>query len=159
MGGGRAKWKGIFCDASVISKVLRGSVEKPVRIYSRRSTILHEFIGYKFEIHNGRSFVPLTVSIGMVGHKFGEFSMTRTVNEFLTGRKKLAGQKPEEQEEMKLLMTQTDNEVVMSEEEKVEHEGKRVMQSLMQEAKNANKKKGVAKKTNAPNTKGSPKTL
>jgi len=80
----RSKWKGLFCDVAVtkhVQKVLDAGGPKtqslPIRVWSRRSAILPEFVGYRFEVHNGKVFVPLEVRDGMVGHKFGEFSFTR----------------------------------------------------------------------------------
>ena len=49
-----------------------------IRIWSRRSTILPQFVGLTFGVHNGRRFIPVLVTEGMVGHKFGEFAPTRT---------------------------------------------------------------------------------
>jgi len=76
----RAIWKGPFIDWYVIKKVqavIKGDKLQPIRLWSRRSTILKEFVGLKFEVHNGKSFIPLEVKQEMVGHKFGEFSPTR----------------------------------------------------------------------------------
>ncbi|MDO9079568.1 MAG: 30S ribosomal protein S19 [Desulfuromonadales bacterium] len=52
--------------------------KKVIKTWSRRSTILPEFVGYTFAVHNGKKFVPVFVSENMVGHKLGEFSPTRT---------------------------------------------------------------------------------
>ena len=52
--------------------------KKVIKPWSRRSTILPEFVGYTFAVHNGKKFVPVFVSENMVGHKLGEFSPTRT---------------------------------------------------------------------------------
>ena len=51
--------------------------KKPIKTWSRRSTIIPEFVGHTFNVHNGRMFIPVYVSEQMVGHKLGEFSPTR----------------------------------------------------------------------------------
>ena len=52
--------------------------KKPIKTWSRRSTIIPDFVGHTFNVHNGRMFIPVYVSEQMVGHKLGEFSPTRT---------------------------------------------------------------------------------
>ncbi|MEI8321388.1 MAG: 30S ribosomal protein S19 [Alphaproteobacteria bacterium] len=77
----RSVWKGPFVDGYLLKKaeVARNSGRKDViKIWSRRSTILPHFVGVTFGVHNGRKFVPVFVTENMVGHKFGEFSPTRT---------------------------------------------------------------------------------
>lgn len=77
----RSVWKGPFFDESVVKKVEHAkkiNSQKPIRIWSRRSTILPEFIGFVFEVYNGKKFIPVVVREEMIGHKFGEFSPTRT---------------------------------------------------------------------------------
>lgn len=73
--------KGPFIDRHLMNKV-KSSVEtkskKPIKTWSRRSTILPEMIDLTFAVHNGKDFVPVFVTENMVGHKLGEFSMTRT---------------------------------------------------------------------------------
>jgi len=70
-----------FVDWYILEKVekVRNSERKntPVKIYSRRSTILSQFVGFNFEVHNGKSFMPLYIIEGMIGYKFGEFIPTR----------------------------------------------------------------------------------
>ena len=62
-----------------IARDYLSSSKKPlVKIWSRRSTILPQFVGINFAVHNGKKFVSVTVTEGMVGHKFGEFAPTRT---------------------------------------------------------------------------------
>ena len=76
----RSVWKGPFVDESLIKKVEKiknESVKKPIKTWSRKSTILPDFVGISFLIYNGKKFIPITVSEDMVGHKFGEFSPTR----------------------------------------------------------------------------------
>jgi small subunit ribosomal protein S19 len=73
--------KGPFVDQSLFNKITSALGEggrKPVRTYSRRSTILPEFVGSNVMVHNGNKFIPIYVTDNMVGHKFGEFAPTRT---------------------------------------------------------------------------------
>ena len=77
----RAIWKGPFVEESLIKKVEQQknqSQKKPIKTWSRKSTIIPEFVGISFLIYNGKKFIPLTVSEDMVGHKLGEFAPTRT---------------------------------------------------------------------------------
>jgi small subunit ribosomal protein S19 len=77
----RSVWKGPFVDGYLLKKAeaARGSGRKEIiRIWSRRSTILPQFVGLTFGVYNGQKFVPVLVTENMVGHKFGEFSPTRT---------------------------------------------------------------------------------
>ena len=77
----RSVWKGPFVEESLIKKVDRQKNEtnkKPIKTWSRKSTIIPDFIGLSFLIYNGKKFIPLTISEDMVGHKLGEFSPTRT---------------------------------------------------------------------------------
>ena len=77
----RSVWKGPFVDGYLLKKAAatHGSGRKSViKIWSRRSTILPQFVGLTFGVYNGRKFIPVLVSENMVGHKFGEFSPTRT---------------------------------------------------------------------------------
>ncbi len=77
----RSLKKGPFVDDSVMKKVnraLNSADKKIIKTWSRRSTILPEFIGMTFAVHNGRKFIPVYVTENMVGHKLGEFSPTRT---------------------------------------------------------------------------------
>jgi len=73
--------KGPFVDENLLRKVdLEGEPNrsKVVKTWSRRSTIIPEFVGTTFAVHNGRKFIPVFVSENMVGHKLGEFAPTRT---------------------------------------------------------------------------------
>ena len=76
----RSVWRGPFVDPSLIKKVEKqknqGSTT-PIKTWSRKSTIIPEFIGISFLIHNGKKFIPIKISEEMVGHKLGEFSPTR----------------------------------------------------------------------------------
>jgi len=72
--------KGPFVDAYLVKKVevVRATNDKrPVKTWSRRSTVLPEFIGLTIAVHNGKQHVPVYISENMVGHKLGEFSLTR----------------------------------------------------------------------------------
>ena len=77
----RSVWKGPFVDGYLLKKAdaVRGAGRNDViKTWSRRSTIMPQFVGLTFGVHNGKKFIPVTVSEAMVGHKFGEFSPTRT---------------------------------------------------------------------------------
>ena len=77
----RSVWKGPFVDGYLLAKAdaARASTRTEViKIWSRRSTILPQFVGLVFGVYNGRKFLPVQVSENMVGHKFGEFSPSRT---------------------------------------------------------------------------------
>ena len=64
----------------------------PIKTWSRNSTIIPEFVGHSFLIHNGKSFIPITVSEEMVGHKLGEFSPTRKFSGHTPADKKAAAE-------------------------------------------------------------------
>lgn len=77
----RSVKKGAFVDGHLqkkIQKVLNLGDKKPIKTWSRRSTITPEFIGLTFLIHNGKRFIPVFITENMVGHKLGEFAPTRT---------------------------------------------------------------------------------
>ncbi len=89
----RAIWKGPFVHPSLLKKVdkLKGqSNRKPIKTWSRNSTIIPDFVGHSFLIHNGKSFIPITISEEMVGHKLGEFAPTRTFKGHTPADKKAA---------------------------------------------------------------------
>jgi len=76
----RSVWKGPFVDGYLLKKAEASRASgrnEVIKIWSRRSTILPQFVGLTFGVHNGRKFVPVLVTEDMVGHKFGEFSPTR----------------------------------------------------------------------------------
>ena len=73
----RSVWKGPFVELSLLKKVEAGS-KGPIKTWSRRSTILPQFVGHTFNVYNGKKFVPVSVSEEMVGMKLGEFAPTRT---------------------------------------------------------------------------------
>ena len=77
----RSVWKGPFVEESLMRKVDKQKNEtnkKPIKTFSRKSTIIPDFVGISFLIYNGKKFIPITVSEDMVGHKLGEFAPTRT---------------------------------------------------------------------------------
>jgi small subunit ribosomal protein S19 len=78
----RSIWKGLFVDLYLLKKAEgaqdAGSRAGPIKTWSRRSTILPQFVGLTFNVYNGRKFIPVSVNEDMVGHKLGEFSPTRT---------------------------------------------------------------------------------
>ena len=61
-----------------VEKMNASGGKRPIKTWSRRSTIIPDFVGHTFNVHNGRTFIPVYVSEQMVGHKLGEFSPTRT---------------------------------------------------------------------------------
>jgi small subunit ribosomal protein S19 len=76
----RSVWKGPFVDGYLLKKAetAQGSGRKDViKTWSRRSTIMPQFVGLTFGVHNGQKHVPVSVSEDMVGHKLGEFAPTR----------------------------------------------------------------------------------
>jgi small subunit ribosomal protein S19 len=78
---GRSVSKGPFVDGHLMDKVVamnEKNEKKVVRTWSRRSTIVPDFIGHTLAVHNGKKFIPVYVTENMVGHKLGEFSPTRT---------------------------------------------------------------------------------
>src|SRR5881392_2202404 len=77
----RSLKKGPFVDVPLLEKVEvmnREREKKVIKTWSRRSTVTPEMVGHTIAVHNGRKFVPVYISENMVGHKLGEFSMTRT---------------------------------------------------------------------------------
>ncbi|MET0545819.1 MAG: 30S ribosomal protein S19 [Caulobacterales bacterium] len=77
----RSVWKGPFVDGYLLAKAEKaggGARREVVKTWSRRSTIMAEFIGLTFQVHNGNKFIPVVVNEEMVGHKLGEFAPTRT---------------------------------------------------------------------------------
>ena len=78
----RSVWKGPFVELSLLKKAEAAQEASgraaPIKTWSRRSTILPQFVGLTFNVYNGRKFVPVSVNEDMVGHKLGEFAPTRT---------------------------------------------------------------------------------
>jgi small subunit ribosomal protein S19 len=76
----RSLKKGPFVEWKLLDKIDKlneQNLKKPIKTWSRRSTIAPDFVGHTFNVHNGRSFIPVFVTENMVGHKLGEFSPTR----------------------------------------------------------------------------------
>ena len=77
----RSVWKGPFVDLYLLKKAetaQQGGKNRPIKTWSRRSTIVPQFVGLTFNVYNGHKFIPVFVTEEMVGHKLGEFSPTRT---------------------------------------------------------------------------------
>jgi small subunit ribosomal protein S19 len=77
----RSVWKGPFVDGFLLKKseAAQESTRKEViKTWSRRSTIMPQFVGLTFAVHNGHKFIPVFVTEEMIGHRFGEFALTRT---------------------------------------------------------------------------------
>jgi small subunit ribosomal protein S19 len=77
----RSVWKGPFVDGYLLKKadkVRESGRSEVIKTWSRRSTILPQFVGLTFCVHNGNKFIPVSISEDMVGHKLGEFAPTRT---------------------------------------------------------------------------------
>lgn len=72
----RSVWKGPFVELHLLKKVESGA-RGPIKTWSRRSTIMPQFVGHTFSVYNGKKFVPVSVSEEMVGMKLGEFAPTR----------------------------------------------------------------------------------
>jgi len=86
----RSVWKGPFVDGYLLKKVEKVAVGRNeiIKTWSRRSTILPDFVGKTFGVHNGKNFIPVLVTENMVGHKLGEFAPTRTFHGHGGGDKK-----------------------------------------------------------------------
>ena len=87
----RSVWKGPFIDTTLMKKAKKVSDsgrKEVIKTWSRRSTILPQFVGLTFGVYNGQKFVPVSVSENMVGHKLGEFSPTRTFKGHTAGSSK-----------------------------------------------------------------------
>ena len=90
----RSIWKGPFVDGFLLKKVekVRASGRSEIiRIWSRRSTILPQFVGLTFGVHNGQKHIPVSVNEDMVDHKFGEFAQTRTFHDHSGDKKATRG--------------------------------------------------------------------
>ena len=87
----RSAKKGVFVDEKLLIKVQvarQKNDRKPIKTWSRRSTITPEFVGLNFAVHNGKVFNNVYVTENMVGHKLGEFSLTRTFRKHSTSQDK-----------------------------------------------------------------------
>jgi len=77
----RSVWKGPFFDGYLLKKadkVRESGRNEVIKIWTRRSTILPQFVGLTFGVYNGKKHIPVSVSEDMIGHKFGEFAPSRT---------------------------------------------------------------------------------
>jgi small subunit ribosomal protein S19 len=82
--------KGPFVDDHLLKKVdtARATSDKrPIKTWSRRSTVMPEFVGMTIAVHNGKQHIPVYISENMVGHKLGEFALTRTFKGHTAGKK------------------------------------------------------------------------
>ena len=87
----RSVKKGPYVDQRLLTKVERaGSAREPIKTWSRDCTIVPEFVGFTFLVHNGRQFQKVFVTEDMVGHKLGEFAPTRTFRGHSGGKKAAA---------------------------------------------------------------------
>lgn len=89
----RSLKKGPFVDVSLMKKVENAqanSDRRVIKTWSRRSTVLPEMVGLTFAVHNGKKFIPVFVTENMVGHKFGEFALTRTFHGHAADKKSKA---------------------------------------------------------------------
>jgi small subunit ribosomal protein S19 len=87
---GRSVKKGPFIDAHLLKKVDAAHAnndKRPIKTWSRRSTVLPDFVGLTIAVHNGRQHIPVYITENMVGHKLGEFSLTRTFKGHTGGKK------------------------------------------------------------------------
>ncbi|QIE02197.1 30S ribosomal protein S19 [Buchnera aphidicola] len=86
----RSLKKGPFIDVSLLKKVeksVKMNDKKPIKTWSRRSTIFPNMVGLTISIHNGRNHIPVFITEEMVGHKLGEFSLTRTYRGHISDKK------------------------------------------------------------------------
>ena len=92
----RSVWKGPYVHPSVLkksAKAVETNDKKPIKTWSRGSTIIPQMVGLTFDVHNGRKFIPVSVVEDMIGHKLGEFAPTRTFKEHAANKKADAGKK------------------------------------------------------------------
>jgi small subunit ribosomal protein S19 len=92
----RSVWKGPFVDGYLLKKAEDAKVatrNQIIKTWSRRSTILPQFVGLTFGVYNGKKFIPVSVNEDMIGHKFGEFAPTRTFHGHTAADKKTAAKK------------------------------------------------------------------
>jgi small subunit ribosomal protein S19 len=88
--------KGPFVDDHLLHKVdaaRTGNDKRPIKTWSRRSTVLPDFVGLTIAVHNGKQHIPVYISENMVGHKLGEFALTRTFKGHTGGKKAAVGKK------------------------------------------------------------------
>ena len=92
----RSVWKGPYFDVTLFKKVKKSKEESsksPIKTWSRRSTIIPDFVGVTISVYNGKSFIPGYVTEDMVGHKLGEFSPTRVFKGHSGDKKAVQGKK------------------------------------------------------------------
>jgi small subunit ribosomal protein S19 len=92
----RSVWKGPYFDIALYKKVKKSKDENsksPIKTWSRRSTIIPDFVGVTLSVYNGKSFIPVFVTEDMVGHKLGEFSPTRVFKGHSGDKKAVQGKK------------------------------------------------------------------
>ena len=92
----RSVWKGPYFDITLFKKVKKSKEENsksPIKTWSRRSTIIPDFVGVTISVYNGKSFIPVFVTEDMVGHKLGEFSPTRVFKGHSGDKKAVQGKK------------------------------------------------------------------
>ena len=92
----RSVWKGPYFDITLYKKVKKSKEENsksPIKTWSRRSTIIPDFVGVTISVYNGKSFIPVYVTEDMVGHKLGEFSPTRVFKGHSGDKKAVQGKK------------------------------------------------------------------
>lgn len=92
----RSVWKGPFIHPSVVKKTVKANENndrKPIKTWSRASTIIPQMVGLTFEVHNGQKFIPVLVVEDMIGHKLGEFAPTRTFRGHAGDKKAAKGKK------------------------------------------------------------------
>ena len=90
----RSVWKGPFVDRYLLKKAetsREGGRNEIIKTWSRRSTIMPQFVGLTFGVHNGQKFIPVLVTENMVGHKLGEFAPTRTFHGHVADKKSKRG--------------------------------------------------------------------
>ena len=92
----RSVWKGPYFDVTLFKKVKKSKEESsksPIKTWSRRSTIIPDFVGVTISVYNGKSFIPVYVTEDMVGHKLGEFSPARVFKGHSGDKKAVQGKK------------------------------------------------------------------
>ena len=92
----RSVWKGPYFDVTLFKKIKKSKEESsksPIKTWSRRSTIIPDFVGVTISVYNGKSFIPVYVTEDMVGHKLGEFSPTRVFKGHSGEKKAVQGKK------------------------------------------------------------------
>ena len=92
----RSVWKGPYFDVTLYKKVKKSKEENsksPIKTWSRRSTVIPDFVGVTLSVYNGKSFIPVFVTEDMVGQKLGEFSPTRVFKGHSGDKKAVQGKK------------------------------------------------------------------